>query len=156
MREIRVTVNDREYVVQVEDNTTLLELLRDKLGVTSPKRGCNTGDCGACTVLMDGKAVLSCLVLAVQANGKRIMTVEGLGDERELHPIQKAFIDNHAFQCGFCTPGMIMAAKALLDENPNPDEDYIKEMLVGNLCRCGCHPNIISAIMEASKKLQNR
>ena len=144
-------LNDKPIEVLVKPNTTLLEILRDKLGVMSPKCGCNHGDCGACTVLMEGKAVKSCLLLALTIEGKSIVTVEGLSKGKELHPIQKAFIELGAPQCGHCTPGMVMAAKAFLDENHHPTYDEIREALSGNLCRCTGYTKYVEAVMQASK-----
>jgi aerobic-type carbon monoxide dehydrogenase small subunit (CoxS/CutS family) len=128
----------------------LLEVIREKLELTGTKEACSLGECGACTVILDGKAVNSCLVLAVEAKGKEILTIEGLRQNGELHPLQKAFIDEGAVQCGFCTPGMILSAKALLDKNPDPDEDEIKEALAGNLCRCTGYVKIVKAVKTAA------
>lgn len=152
--QIKINVNGKDYELLVEPNLSLLDVLREKLKLTGTKRGCEEGECGACTVIMDGKAVNSCLVLAVEADGKKITTIEGLEENGELHPLQKAFIDYHAFQCGFCTPGMIMTAKALLDENPHPTEEDIKRAIAGNICRCADYTNIIKAIMAASKSIK--
>lgn len=150
---IKIIVNGQEYVLNVEHRWTLLKVLRDKLGLTGAKKGCDTGECGACTVLMDGKAVLSCLILAIDSDGSNIITVEGLAKDGKLHPLQESFIENHGLQCGFCTPGMIMSAKALLDESPNPNHKEIKEALLGNLCRCGAYPNIVNSVFAAAKKM---
>jgi len=144
-------VNGEPHEVIIEAKTTLLELLRDKLGLTGTKCGCDTGDCGACTVLVDGKPVLSCLTLAATVKGKNILTIEGLAKGGVLHPLQKAFVDYGAIQCGFCTPGMILMAKALLDENPNPSREEVKEFLAGNLCRCTGYSQIIDAVLAAAK-----
>ena len=134
----------------IEPWWNLARVLRDELSLTGTKIGCETGDCGSCTVLVDGKAVKSCLYLAMKARGKDILTIEGLRDENgELHPLQKAFIEHFAVQCGYCTPGMILAAKALLDENPNPTEEEVKEGLDGNLCRCTGYVKIIEAVLAA-------
>ena len=149
---ITVTVNNQEYELAVEPNLTLLDLLRYRLELTGTKKGCDEGDCGACTVIMNGKAVSSCLVLAVQADGKEILTIEGMETEEGIHPIQQAFIDNGAIQCGFCTPGMILSAKALLDRNPHPSEEEIRTGISGNLCRCTGYQKIVEAIEEASTK----
>lgn len=143
---IRLTVNDQEHHVTVEPNRTLVEVLRRDLGLTGTKVGCNEGDCGACAVLMDGAPVNSCLVLAVQAEGSDIRTIEGLEGENGLHPLQQAFIDNGAIQCGFCSPGMIISAKSLLDRNPNAGEGEIREALSGNLCRCTGYQKIVEAV----------
>ena len=150
---IKLTVNDKDYELAVEPNLTLLDLLRYDLGLTGTKKGCDEGDCGACTVIMDGKTVSSCLVLAVQANGKEILTIEGVETEDGLHPIQQAFVDNGAIQCGYCTPGMILSAKSLLDRNPHPDENEIRTAISGNLCRCTGYQKIVEAIEEVSKKV---
>jgi aerobic carbon-monoxide dehydrogenase small subunit len=149
---IKLNVNNEEYELAVEANRTLLDLLRYDLGLTGTKKGCDEGDCGACTVIMDGKAVSSCLVLAVQANGRKILTIEGVGTKDGLHPIQQAFVENGAIQCGFCTPGMILSAKALLDRNPHPDEQEIRTAISGNLCRCTGYQKIVEAIEEAGEK----
>lgn len=148
---LRFTCNDTPVEVLIKPEMTLLEVLRDKLGVTSPKRGCNHGDCGACTVMMDGVAVKSCTVLAVTAEGKDVLTVEGLAKGTALHPIQKAFIELGAPQCGHCTPGMVMAAKAFLDKNPQPTYEEVQEALAGNLCRCTGYTKYVDAVMEVSK-----
>jgi len=144
-------VNGEDYEVLVEPRDSLLDVLRDKLNLTGTKKGCNTGDCGACTVIMDGRPVNSCLVLAVEAEGKEILTIEGLADGSQIHPLQEAFIKCGAVQCGYCTPGMIMSAKTLLDENPNPTEDAIKRAIAGNLCRCTGYVKIIDAIKMAAE-----
>jgi carbon-monoxide dehydrogenase small subunit len=129
---------------------TLLDVLREKLGVTGPKRGCDDGDCGTCTVLIDGEPVRSCLTIALTVAGKEVLTVEGLSADGELHPLQKAFHEYGAFQCGFCTPGMLMSAKALLDENPNPSRDEIRIYMSGNLCRCGSYEEVVEAIQAVA------
>ncbi len=146
---INIKVNGNDYEVAVKSNTTLIDMLRENLRLTGTKEGCGVGDCGACTVIMDGKAVNSCLVLAVEANGKNITTIEGIANGMELHPIQKAFIEKGAIQCGFCTPGMILRTKSILDENPNPTYDEIKSKLSGNLCRCTGYTKIIEAVETA-------
>ena len=148
---IKLTVNGDSYEVIVKPRETLLHVLRNKLGVTGTKRGCDVGDCGACTVLINGKSVLSCLILAIQAQDKEIITIEGLAAGEKLHPLQTAFIEHGALQCGFCTPGMILTAKAFLDENANPTEEEIKEAISGNLCRCTGYIKIIEAIKAAVK-----
>ena len=145
-RLIELKVNGELYDVGVEPRRTLLEVLREQLGLTGTKEGCDAGDCGACTVLLDGKPVPSCLVLAVDAQGKDILTIEGVADGPELHPIQKAFVDYGAIQCGFCSPGMILTAKALLERNPNPSEAEVRKAISGNLCRCTGYVKIIEAI----------
>jgi len=147
---IHLTVNQQAYDVAVEPNTTLVDLLRDQLELTGVKKGCELGDCGSCTVIMDGKAVNSCLVLALQANGRSIQTIEGVETATELHPLQKSFIEKGAIQCGFCTPGMILSAKSLLERNPHPNENEIREAISGNLCRCTGYQKIIEAIKDAA------
>ena len=149
---VRFALNGETVQAEVEPWWTLLKVIRDTFGLTGTKEGCGYGECGACTVLMDGLAVNSCLVLASQMEGKDILTIEGLlGRDGELHPIQKAFIQKGAIQCGFCTPGMILSAKALLDGNKNPTEEEIKKAIVGNLCRCTGYVKIIEAIRAAQK-----
>ena len=148
---LKFTCNNNPVEVLIKPEMTLLEVLRDKLGVTSPKCGCNHGDCGACTVMMDGVAVKSCTVLAPTVEGKSVLTVEGLYKGQELHPLQKAVIETGAPQCGFCTPGIIMAGKAFLDKNPNPTYEEVAEALAGNLCRCTGYTKYIEAVVEASK-----
>jgi carbon-monoxide dehydrogenase small subunit len=147
-------VNGRPYQLSVLPWRTLLEVIREDLGLTGTKEGCGLGECGACTVLMDGKAVNSCLVLATEADGKKITTIEGLANGDKLHPIQKAFVDHGGLQCGFCTPGMIMAAKALLDKNPTPTEEEVKRGIAGNLCRCTGYAKIIESIKAAAKNME--
>jgi carbon-monoxide dehydrogenase small subunit len=151
---ISVTINGDLYDVKVEPHKTLLWVLREQLDITGPKECCGIGECGACTVLMDGKSVNSCLVLAVEADGHEIVTIEGLGGPEELDPIQQAFIDEGGVQCGFCTPGMIMSAKYLLDNNPNPTEEEIAVALSGNYCRCTGYKNIVAAVQAAALKYQ--
>jgi len=153
-RLIKLEINGETYVLNVKPNTLLLDLIREEIGLTGTKRGCDTGECGACTVILEGEAVNSCLVLAVEADGKKITTIEGLAKEGNLHPLQEAFIKEGAIQCGFCTPGMILSAKALLDKNPNPTELEIKKAIAGNLCRCTGYTKIIKAILSASKKMR--
>ena len=150
MTEIILDVNHSLYTVAVEDHWTLLDVLRDKLGFTGAKKGCDRGECGACSVLIDGTVVQSCLVLAVQAQGKAIVTIEGLARDGRLDPLQIAFHEAGAIQCGFCTPGMIIAAKALLLRNPHPTEDEIKEAMSGNLCRCTGYVKIVEAVKMAA------
>jgi len=152
---IKLVVNGDEKELYVDVQNTLLEVLRDKLNLTGVKYGCGTGECGACTVLINGEPDLACLSLAVEADGKRIETIEGVADQGNLHPIQDAFLDSAAIQCGFCTPGMVMQAKALINENPNPDEDQVKDYIKGNLCRCGNYPNIVKAILDAAEKMKS-
>jgi len=155
-QQVSLTVNGEVYEVEVEPWWTLLEVLREKLYLTGAKRGCDRGDCGSCTVLIDGKAKLSCLVLAVEAQRKEILTIEGLAKGEELHPIQRAFVEHGAVQCGFCTPGMVLAAKALLDRNPTPTEEEVREGLAGNLCRCTGYTKIIEAVLVASETMGRR
>ncbi len=150
--EIEFTLNGSPIKLKVKPNETLLDVLRYRLKLTGSKRGCNRGECGACTVLMNGKPVNSCLILASKASGKDVLTIEGLTRPGMLHPLQEAFVNNNAVQCGFCTPGMIMSAKALLDENPNPTREDIQEAISGNLCRCTGYLPIMEAILEASRK----
>jgi carbon-monoxide dehydrogenase small subunit len=150
---IGLTVNGALYELSVQPWETLLEIIRDKLGLTGTKEGCGLGECGACTVIMEGKTVNSCLVLAVEADGKQITTIEGLADGDKLHPIQEAFVETGGLQCGFCTPGMIMSAKALLDENPHPSEEEIRRGIAGNLCRCTGYTKIIESISSAARKM---
>jgi len=147
-------VNGNPYEVIIEPRMLLIDVLRDKLGLTGTKYACGTGDCGACTVLVDGKPVLSCLTLAVTAKDKNILTIEGLAEGITLHPIQQAFIDHGATQCGFCTPGMILNAKTLLDENPNPARDEVKSALAGNLCRCTGYVKIVDAVLAAAETMR--
>lgn len=146
---ICLTVNDKKYELEVEPRETLVDVIRERIGLTGTKKGCDTGDCGACTVLLNGKAVSSCMILAQEVDGQKITTIEGLTGPDGLDPVQKAFIDNFAMQCGFCTPGMIMSTKALLDQNPNPTEEEIRRALAGNLCRCTGYANIIKAVQDA-------
>jgi len=146
---IEFEVNGKTREVLVEPSKTLLEVLREELGLTGAKMGCDDGNCGACTVIVEGQAIKSCLMLAPQARGKKILTIEGLGSEENPHPLQQAFIDHFAVQCGFCTPGMILAAKALLDENPEATEMDIRENLHGNICRCTGYVKIVEAIEGA-------
>lgn len=145
-------INGDKYELAVEPRRTLLEVLREDLGLTGTKRGCDTGDCGACTVLLDGRAVNACLVLAVDASGKKVTTIEGLADGSKLHRLQEAFLDHGGVQCGYCTPGMIMSAKALLDENPQPSIDDVKAAIAGNLCRCTGYAKIVESILAAARR----
>ena len=148
---IHLTINDKEYDVAVEPNELLVDVLRYRLGLTGPKKGCGLGDCGSCTVIMDGDAVNSCLVLGVQAHQRQITTIEGLETDGELHPVQKAFIEHGAIQCGFCSSGMILSAKNLLDKNPKPTELEIRSALSGNLCRCTGYQKIIEAVKSVGR-----
>jgi carbon-monoxide dehydrogenase small subunit len=146
---INISVNGEEYHLEVKPNRVLLDVLRENLGLTGTKKGCGLGKCGACTVLLNGRPVHSCLILAPHADGKEITTIEGIAGE-EPHPLQAAFVEKGAIQCGFCTPGMINAAKALLDTNPDPDEAEIKLAIAGNLCRCTGYNQIVSAIQSCT------
>ena len=149
---ISVNINDKEYEVAVSPNQTLVDLIRNDLELTGTKKGCELGDCGSCTVIMDGKPVNSCLVLAAQANGKKITTIEGVAEGEELHPIQEAFVEHGAIQCGFCSPGMILSGKNLLESNPKPTDLEIRTAISGNLCRCTGYQKIVEAIKDASEK----
>lgn len=143
---LTMTVNDRPVSVEIQPDELLVDVLRDRLGLTGTKIGCNEGECGACTVILDGQAVLSCLIPALRAEGSQITTIEALSDGDDLHPLQRAFVEHGAVQCGYCIPGFILSAKALLDRNPRPTRDEIKESIAGNLCRCTGYVKIIEAI----------
>jgi xanthine dehydrogenase YagT iron-sulfur-binding subunit len=147
---IRFRVNDTDRELRVDARTTLLDALRDQLDLTGTKKGCDQGACGACTVLVDGKRVVSCLMLAAQVEGREVTTIEGLATDGQLHPMQEAFIRCDAFQCGYCTPGQIMSAVSLLNEGRAGSDDDIREFMSGNLCRCGAYPNIVAAIREVA------
>ena len=149
--EVLLKVNGINYRLNIEPQRTLVEVLRETLGLTGTKKSCSEGECGACTVLMDGKPVTSCLVLALDAQGKEIQTIEGLSDGEKLHPIQEAFLKHGAIQCGFCTPGMVMSAKAFLEEHPKPTAAEVRKGISGNLCRCTGYQQIVDAILAASK-----
>jgi carbon-monoxide dehydrogenase small subunit len=154
-REVSFNFNGNPMVMAIEDHWTLLHLIREELGYNGTKEGCGGGECGACTVMVDGAAVNSCLYLAAEIDGKDLVTIEGLAaDDGTLHPVQQAFIEKGGIQCGFCTPGMIMSAKALLDENPNADEDEIKHGIAGNICRCTGYVQIIDSIKSVSGHYQ--
>jgi aerobic-type carbon monoxide dehydrogenase small subunit (CoxS/CutS family) len=148
---LHITVNDESYELYIKPKKLLVEVLRDELGLTGTKRGCNTGACGACTVLLDGAAVKSCSVLAIQADGAKVITVEGLADGVKLTPLQRSFLDHGAFQCGFCTSGMLISATALLSENQTPTKEEIKERINGNICRCTGYNSIIRAIKAVAE-----
>jgi aerobic carbon-monoxide dehydrogenase small subunit len=150
---VRLNVNGAEHHLEVEPRLLLVHALREELGLTGTHVGCDTSNCGACTVHLDGKPVKSCTVLAVQADGAAVTTIEGMGTEDNLHPLQEAFWNDHALQCGYCTPGMIMAAAGLLAENSNPTEDQVRHALEGNLCRCTGYHNIVKAVLDASKAM---
>ncbi len=149
---LTMTVNGKQVMVQIRSDELLVDVLRDRLGLTGTKIGCNEGECGACTVIMDGEAVLSCLIPALRAQGSQITTIEGLSDGDALHPLQQAFVEYGAVQCGYCIPGFIMSAKALLDENPHPTREEIKEAIAGNLCRCTGYVKILEAIESVAAR----
>ena len=158
---VSLNINGRTYKVNVESRTTLISVLRDgidvngeRIDLTGTKQVCDRGECGGCTVLMDGEAVYSCMILALDAQGKQITTIESLADGDKLHPIQETFIEHDALQCGFCTPGFVMSAKALLDENSDPTLEEVKRGLAGNLCRCGAYPRIFEAVQTAAKRMR--
>ena len=153
-QQVKLRVNGQDYEAFIKSNTMLIDLIRNELGLTGTNKGCGTGDCGACTVIMNGNAVNSCLVLAMDADGAEITTIEGLAKDGELDPVQKAFIEEGAVQCGFCTPGMIMVVKDYLEKNPNPTEDDLQEAISGNLCRCTGYVKIIKAIEKVTSSGQ--
>lgn len=150
-RLIELNVNGELYEVAIQQHRTLAEVLREELDLIGTKEACNEGDCGSCTVILDGKTVTSCLTLAVEADGREIRTIEGIANGSELSPLQQKFVDHGAIQCGFCTPGMIMSATALLEENPNPTEDEVRMGIAGNICRCTGYTKIVEAILDTSK-----
>ena len=152
-QDVSIKVNGEEYRAKVEASLTLLDFIRENAGLTGTKKGCDNGDCGSCTVLIDGKAVLSCMMLAVQADSHEVTTIEGIASGTNLHPVQMAFVEAGAIQCGYCTPGMVMAAIALLCTNPHPNEAEIRSAMAGHLCRCSGYKNIVKAVDIASKKL---
>lgn len=156
MAKIAVTlkVNGEEKELLIKEDSLLIDVLRDEIGYTGTKRGCGEGECGTCTVLIDGRPVNSCLILAALVQGKEITTIEGVGTPENLHPIQRAFVDEGAIQCGFCTPGMVMSTKALLDREKNPDEQQIRKALSGNLCRCTGYVKIVKAVKKAAEELK--
>jgi len=149
-RLINITVNQKKYELAVDSNMTLADMLREELKLTGTKKGCGLGECGACTVILDGKPVSSCLVLAIEADNRDVVTIEGVETENGLHPIQQAFVDHGAIQCGFCTPGMVLSSKALLDQNPHPDEQDIRKAISGNLCRCTGYQKIVEAVQSVA------
>lgn len=151
MTNINFVVNGIRHQLAVKDNETLLDVLHDRLGLTGAKKGCDIGECGTCTVVVDGEPILSCITLAVEMEGKRITTIEGLAQNGELHPLQKAFHEHGAVQCGFCTPGMIMSGKALLDKNPKPTEQEVRRAISGNSCRCTGYDKPVKAILAAAE-----
>ena len=149
---IHLNVNDKAFRLKVKSHWTLLDVLRRELGLTGTKKVCDRGNCGACTVILDGKAVYACSLLAIAVDGKKVLTVEGLRQGEDLHPIQKSFSEHGGYQCGFCTSGQMMSAKALLDKNPKPSPEEVRLALAGNLCRCGAYPKIIESVLGASSK----
>ncbi|HWI12985.1 MAG TPA: (2Fe-2S)-binding protein [Burkholderiales bacterium] len=149
---VTLHVNDKAYRVKVKSHWTLLDVLRKEVGLTGTKKFCDRGSCGACTVVMDGRAVYSCSRLAIEADNRRIVTIEGLLQGEKLHPIQQAFLENDGLQCGFCTPGQVMATKALLDRNPRPSAEQVREGLSGNICRCSAYPKILKSVLAAVQK----
>ena len=155
LRHVQTNINGDQADFLCEPRQSLLEVLRDVLGMTGTKEGCNDGNCGACTVILDGRIVNSCLVLAVEVHGREITTIEGLASPEGLHPLQQAFLEHAALQCGFCTPGLIMSAKALLDQEPRPDERRVRHWLAGNLCRCTGYDKIVRAVMAASENMES-
>ena len=150
--DITITVNGSEHAISVQHHWSLLDVLRDSLGLTGAKRGCDRGECGSCTVLLDGTPVNACQVLAVRASGRNVLTVEGLAAPGELSPLQRAFLDEDGGQCGFCTPGFVMSARALLDRNPDPSDAEIREALSGNLCRCNAYGRILASVRTAAQR----
>ena len=150
---VQATINGEDFEFLCEPRQSLLEVLRDTLGLTGAKEGCNNGNCGACNVILDGALVNTCLVLAVEINGRRVTTIEGIATQQGLHPLQEKFIAHAALQCGFCTPGFIVASKALLDQNPKPSESEVREWLAGNLCRCTGYDRIVRAVMDAAQEI---
>ena len=152
MKQLELKVNGELHSLMVDPNRTLLEVLREDLGLTGAKEACDEGNCGSCTVLLDGQPVASCLVLAIEVQGREILTIEGLAKNGDLHPLQEAFVKHGAIQCGFCTPGMVLSAKALLDRNPKPTEEDVRKAIAGNLCRCTGYSKIVEAILSTSQK----
>ena len=150
---VQLNVNAKVYRLKVKSHWTLLEVLRKELGLTGTKRSCDRGSCGACTVILEGKAIYACSLLAIEADNKKVTTIEGLVEGEKLHPIQEAFVNNDGLQCGFCTPGVIMSVKAALDKNPRPSLDEMKEALSGNICRCSAYPKILKSAMVAAQKV---
>ncbi|MBP1747291.1 MAG: (2Fe-2S)-binding protein [Deltaproteobacteria bacterium] len=154
MEQIRLNVNGKDYELQVKPSATLLNVIREDLALTGTKEGCGVGECGACTVIMEGKAVNACIILAIEANGKSITTIEGLADGEKLHPIQEAFVEIGGLQCGFCTPGMILSTKVLLDKNKTPTDQEIRKGLEGNFCRCTGYTKIVESVKVAAQKMR--
>lgn len=153
---VALMVNGQEYEIFVEPRRTLLDALRKDLGLTGTKKACDEGTCGACTVFLDGKTIYACMALAIECEGKLIETIEGLEKKGRLHPIQQAFIEEDALQCGFCTPGQVMSVKALLDRNRNPTVEEVRHGLTGNLCRCGTYPKVVKAVLKAANRLRSK
>jgi carbon-monoxide dehydrogenase small subunit len=153
---LTIIVNHVTYTINIETHLTLVEVLRDRLGLTGTKKSCNEGECGACTVLMEGRPVASCMVLAMDAQNKNITTIEGLAEGEKLHPLQEAFVKHGGIQCGFCTPGMILSAKALLDEHPDPTPLQVRKAISGNLCRCTGYQQIVDSVMAAAKTMGSK
>ena len=151
--DVALSVNGRRVTVHVTPERSLLDVIREGLGLTGTKRVCNEGDCGACTVLVDGRAIYSCITLAMACDGKSVETIEGISQDGKLHPVQQAFIEHDAYQCGFCTPGQVMSLVGLMRRTPSPTEEDVKRAVTGNLCRCGAYPNIIAAIQAARKEV---
>jgi carbon-monoxide dehydrogenase small subunit len=154
MEQIRLKVNGKDYELQVKPSATLLNVIREDLALTGTKEGCGVGECGACTVIMEGKAINACIVLAIEANGKSVTTIEGLADGEKLHPIQEAFVEIGGLQCGFCTPGMILSTKVLLDKNKAPTDQEIRKGLEGNFCRCTGYTKIVESVKVAAQKMR--
>jgi carbon-monoxide dehydrogenase small subunit len=154
MKNINLTINEKEILISVDEDLRLIDLLRDKLGLIGTMEGCGEGECGACTVIMDGETVNSCLVMAFQADGSNILTIEGMAKDGVLHPVQRAYIEEGAVQCGFCIPGMVLSTKALLDKNPSPNRDEIREGISGNLCRCTGYNKMLNATERAMKYIE--
>jgi len=154
MQKINVNINGKTHDFDIDPRTLLIELLRNEMGLTGTKMGCSCSSCAACTVLLEGLPVKSCSILAVQVNGKKVETIEGLSKGKKLHPVQEAFIKHHGMACGYCTPGMIMEIKSFLEHNPTPTEEEVRESISGHLCRCGTYPKIIQATLEAAKMMR--
>jgi aerobic-type carbon monoxide dehydrogenase small subunit (CoxS/CutS family) len=152
-KHVTLTVNGKRVEADLDGRRTLAEFLREDLDLTGTKIGCNRGECGCCTIILDGTPLLSCTVLTVEASGREVLTIEGLTSDGKLHPLQEAFIEHDALQCGYCTPGMIMSVKALLDRNPHPTDQDVRNAIDGNFCRCGSYPNIIKAALAAAEKM---
>ncbi len=151
---LSLTVNGKKISTKVNENTTLVELLRDRLDLTGTKVACNSGECGSCSVLLEGEIIYSCHMLALDAEGKSVTTIEGLMDGEKLHPVQEAFVEEDGLQCGFCTPGQVMAAVSLLQKNPSPTKTEVMDGMAGNICRCGAYPKIIDSVLSASNKMK--